>query len=170
MLYIRTLAPSLLYGDSAEFQTIAYTLGIGHPTGYPIYVLLAKLFTFLPVGDIAYRVNLFSAFSAALTVALVYLITRKLGAMHISAVYGSLALILTPLFWKHASIAEIYAPSAACLAFVLFFVLQWKETNNPRWLFLAGFVRRFEFGHSYNCGAQRNSDSSFSTFIHSSAG
>src|SRR5688572_22397237 len=90
VLYIRTLAPSLLYGDSAEFQTIAYTLGIGHPTGYPIYVLLAKLFTFLPVGDIAYRVNLFSAFSAALTVTLVYLITRKLGAANSAAMYGSL--------------------------------------------------------------------------------
>src|SRR5215213_3002054 len=96
-LYMRTLAPSLLYGDSAEFQTIAYTLGIGHPTGYPIYVLLAKLFTFLLVGDIAYRVNLFSAFCAALTVVFVYLITRRLGAMHIPAVYGSLALMLTPL-------------------------------------------------------------------------
>ncbi|MBK8822702.1 MAG: DUF2723 domain-containing protein [Anaerolineales bacterium] len=55
-LYLRTLAPSLLYGDSAEFQTIAFTLGLGHPTGYPVYILLAKLFTFLPFGDIAYRV------------------------------------------------------------------------------------------------------------------
>lgn len=145
-LYIRTLAPSLLYGDSAEFQTIAYTLGVGHPTGYPIYVLLAKLFTFLPVGDIAYRVNLFSAFSAALTVTLVYLITRKLGAIYAAAIYGSLALALMPLFWKHASIAEIYAPSAACLALVLFFVLQWKETNNPRWLFLAGLFGGLSLG------------------------
>ena len=68
VLYIRTLAPSLLFGDSAEFQTIAYTLGMGHPTGYPIYILLAKLFTIIPVGDVAYRVNLFSAFCAALTV------------------------------------------------------------------------------------------------------
>ena len=57
-LYVRTLAPSLLYGDSAEFQTIAYTLGIGHPTGYPVYILLANLFTFLPVADIAYRVKM----------------------------------------------------------------------------------------------------------------
>src|SRR4030095_4765826 len=98
VLYIRTLAPSLLYGDSAEFQTIAYTLGIGHPTGYPVYILLAKLFTFIPVGEIAYRVNLFSAFCAALTVGLIFLILRKLGAMHTGAVYGSLALALIPLF------------------------------------------------------------------------
>ena len=146
VLYVRTLAPSLLYGDSAEFQTIAYTLGIGHPTGYSIYVLLAKLFTFLPVGDIAYRVNLFSGFSATLTVAILYLITRKLCAIYSAAIYSSLALALMPLFWKHASIAEIYAPSAACLALVLFFVLQWKETNNPRWLFLAGLFGGLSLG------------------------
>jgi len=145
-LYIRTLAPSLLYGDSAEFQTIAYTLGIGHPTGYPIYVLLAKLFTFLLVGDIAYRVNLFSAVCAALTVVFVYLITRRLGAMHIPAVYGSLALMLTPLFWKHASIAEIYTLSALCLAAVLFAVLQWKDLNNASWLFLAGLFGGLSLG------------------------
>jgi len=145
-LYLRTLAPSLLFGDSAEFQTIAYTLGIGHPTGYFIYVLLAKLFTFLPIGDIAWRVNLFSAFCAALTVALVYLITRKLGAQIVPAMYGSLALALAPLFWKHASIAEIYAPSAACLAFILLTVLHWKETNNPRWLFVAGLFGGLSLG------------------------
>ncbi len=146
VLFIRTLAPSLLYGDSAEFQTIAYTLGVGHPTGYPIYVLLAKLFTFVPVGDVAYRVNLFSAFCAALTVALVFLIIRKLGAMYAAAVYGSLALALTPLFWKHASIAEIYAPAAAYLAFILFAVFQWKETANPRWIFLAGLFGGLSLG------------------------
>jgi Protein O-mannosyl-transferase TMEM260-like len=145
-LYVRTLASTLLYGDSAEFQTIAYTLGVGHPTGYSIYVLLAKLFTFLPVGDIAYRVNLFSAFSAALTVTLVYLITRKLGAISAAALYGSLVLALMPLFWKHASIAEIYAPSAACLALILFFVFQWKQTSNPRWLFLAGLFGGLSLG------------------------
>ena len=145
-LYIRTLAPSLLYGDSAEFQTVAYTLGIGHPTGYPVYILLARVFTLIPAGDIAYRVNLFSAFCAALTVALAYLIIRKLGGKTIPAIYGSLVLMLVPLFWKHASIAEIYAPSAACLAFILFAVLHWKETNNPRWLFTAGFMGGLSLG------------------------
>src|SRR5688572_17522990 len=138
VLYIRTLAPSLLYGDSAEFQTIAYTLGVGHPTGYPIYVLFAKLFTFIPFGEIANRVNLFSAFCAALTIALVYLTIRKLGGAYVTAVYGSLTLALTPLFWKHTSIAEIYAPSSACLVFILFAVFQWKQTNHSQWLFVAG--------------------------------
>jgi hypothetical protein len=145
-IYVRTLAPSLLFGDSAEFQTIAYTLGIGHPTGYPVYILLAKVFTFIPINDVAYRVNLFSAFCAALTVTLVYLIVRKLGGKVIPAVYGSLALMLVPLFWKHASIAEIYTASAACLTFILFAILQWKETNHPRWLFIAGLFGGLSLG------------------------
>lgn len=145
-LYLRTLAPSLLYGDSAEFQTIAYTLGIGHPTGYPVYILLAKLFTLLPWGEVAYRVNLCSACCAALTVSFVYLIARKLGAELIPALYSALLLTIAPLFWKNACIAEIYAASALCLALILFSVMQWKATNAPRWLFLAGMVGGLSLG------------------------
>lgn len=73
-LYVRTLAPSLLWGDSAEFQTLSYTLGMSHPSGYMTQIMLGKLFTYLPVGNIAYRVNLMSAFFGALAVAQVYLI------------------------------------------------------------------------------------------------
>src|SRR5215212_10615094 len=78
-LYVRTLAPALLLGDGAEFQILAATLGIAHPTGYPIYLLLGKLFTWLPIGSIAYRVNLLSASAGALALALLYLIGRTLG-------------------------------------------------------------------------------------------
>src|SRR5437899_1936066 len=49
-LYVRTLAPSVLPGDYAEFQMCAAVLGVPHPTGYPLYILLGKLFTLLPAG------------------------------------------------------------------------------------------------------------------------
>lgn len=76
ILYLSTLAPSVvtLFDDSLEFQLVAYQLGIAHPTGYPLYTLLGKLFTFLPIGNIAYRVNLMSAFFGAATVGLLYLL------------------------------------------------------------------------------------------------
>lgn len=145
-LYLRTLAPSLLYGDSAEFQTIAYTLGLGHPTGYPVYVLLAKLFTFLPIGEIAWRVNFFSAFCAALTVTIIFLIDRQLGAASIPALFGALTLAVAPLFWKQAAIAEVYAPGAAFLALVFYAVLRWRETKASRWLSLAGLLGGLSLG------------------------
>src|SRR6266542_808761 len=53
-LYVYTLAPTVLPGDYAEFQMCAAILGIPHPTGYPLYILLGKVFTLLPVGDVAY--------------------------------------------------------------------------------------------------------------------
>ena len=65
VLYLRTLAPGVLHYDrpamldSAMFQAQLSTLGITHPTGYPTYTMLGHLFTYLPVGDEAYRVNLF---------------------------------------------------------------------------------------------------------------
>src|SRR3954467_2461178 len=70
-LYLRTLAPAVLVGDSGEFQFTGYILGVPHPTGYPLYTLLSKIFTWLPVGDVAYRVNLSSAVYAALACGLV---------------------------------------------------------------------------------------------------
>ncbi len=63
LAYLYTLAPSVstIFDDTLEFQVVIPQLGIAHPTGYPLFVLLGKLFTLLPVGDIAYRTNLLSA-------------------------------------------------------------------------------------------------------------
>ncbi len=81
-LYISTLAPSVatLFDDSLEFQLVTYRLGIAHPTGYPLYTILGRLFTFLPLGDVAYRVNLMSALFGAATVSLVYLLILQIAA------------------------------------------------------------------------------------------
>ena len=78
-LYVSTLAPSVvtLFDDSLEFQLVTYQLGIAHPTGYPLYTLVGKLFTLLPVGNVAYRVNLMSAVFGAATVSLLFLFIRR---------------------------------------------------------------------------------------------
>src|SRR5271157_109392 len=78
ILYILTLAPSVIAGDSGELTTEIYQMGACHPPGYPLYGILGKLFTFLPVGDIAYRVNLYVAFSGAFAIFMFYLVMVKL--------------------------------------------------------------------------------------------
>ena len=134
-LYIRTLAPGLLYGDSGEFQTVVYSLGMTHPTGYPIYVLFGRLFTMLPLGDPAWRVNLFSAVLGALTVANVYLMVRMLSGWRIAAATAAITLAVTPLFWYFSVITELYIPACAFLSGVLLFLLLWRQTG--KWLWLA---------------------------------
>ncbi len=78
LLYVSTMAPSVAPGDSAEFQFVPYILGIAHPPGYALYILLGKLFTLLPLGSVAYRMNLFTALCGALAVSLTYLIILQL--------------------------------------------------------------------------------------------
>src|SRR6476646_8512917 len=91
-LYVRTAAPSVLSGDSAEFQMAAPLLGVPHPTTYPLYVLLGKLATLvIPFGDLAWRVTLVSVVCAALAVALFYTVSRRLIASAPAALVGSLA-------------------------------------------------------------------------------
>src|SRR5437762_3277993 len=76
-VYVRTLAPTVAGGDSGELITAAYTLGVAHPPGYPLYTLLAKLFTLIPIGTIAWRVNLFSAVCGAGAATLIFLAVAR---------------------------------------------------------------------------------------------
>jgi hypothetical protein len=145
-LYVRTVAPSLLWGDSAEFQTLSYFLGMSHPSGYMTQIMIGKLFTYIPIGNIAYRVNLMSASFGALAVAQVYLIVRLLGGWRIPAISASMMLTLTPLFWWRALIAESYAPAAGMITTVWLFFLLWRRTQKWIYLFLAGLAGGLSVG------------------------
>jgi Na+-transporting NADH:ubiquinone oxidoreductase subunit NqrA len=95
-LYLRTLSPTVLYLqdpkllDAVMVQMQVAVLGITHPTGYPTYLMLTHLFTYLPIGDVAYRVNLGSAFYAALAVVAVYLTGLLLSKRVVAAAAGGL--------------------------------------------------------------------------------
>ncbi|MBE9565334.1 MAG: DUF2723 domain-containing protein, partial [Proteobacteria bacterium] len=71
-VYLLTIIPTVVDQDSGELVAVAHGLGVAHPTGYPLWTLLARAFDFLPVGHTsAYRVALLSAVSAAGAAALV---------------------------------------------------------------------------------------------------
>src|SRR2546429_59871 len=80
--YRRGLAPGLLWGDSAEMQTLAAVGGVAHPTGYPLFTLVGRIFTAIGRGEPAFRANLLSATFAAATLALLvaFLLRRGAGA------------------------------------------------------------------------------------------
>lgn len=145
-LYIRTLAPSLLWGDSAEFQTLSYTLGMTHHTGYATQIIFGKIFTLIPFNSIAWRVNLMSAFFGALAVANTFLIVRLLTGSRVAAMSASLVLALTEGFWWRALVAESYAPAAGMLATVWLLFLLWRNSGKPIHLFLAGLAGGLSLG------------------------
>jgi len=136
-LYTRTLAPWVLPADSGEFQVLVYQVGIAHTTGYPVYMLLGKLFiTLVPVGDVAYRVNLFSAFAGALAVAGAYLCAKLLSKSHWASLVSALALTVSYTLWSQSIIAEVYTPGAAFLVAVWLALLVWYQSGS-RWALFA---------------------------------
>ncbi|MGD2039895.1 MAG: DUF2723 domain-containing protein [Anaerolineae bacterium] len=133
-LYLQTLAPSVvtLFDDSLEFPLVAHRLAIAHPTGYPLYTLLGKLFTFGPWPNTAWGVNLLSAVAGAVTIACVYLVIRQLVPRRLAAALGAIALAVSPVFWSQAVIAEVYTLNSAFIAALLWLALRWaREPLRP---------------------------------------
>jgi hypothetical protein len=160
VLYLSTLAPTVLFADGGEFQFVPYILGIAHPTGYPLYLLLGWAWSHaLPFGDVAYRMNLFSALWAALAVGLSYplaLRVVRLGAPGINPLAARLAattaaacFAVGQTFWSQSIIAEVYSFNAFFAALVLLLFLRLaehalgEEAPPPRYLPCIGhFARR----------------------------
>ncbi|OGF47428.1 MAG: hypothetical protein A2452_02790 [Candidatus Firestonebacteria bacterium RIFOXYC2_FULL_39_67] len=76
--FLLTACPTIYVGDSGEIIAAAYTLGIPHPPGYPLYIIVSKLMTFIPVGGIAFRVNLLAGLFAAIACSVLFLLLKSL--------------------------------------------------------------------------------------------
>jgi len=140
VLYIFTLAPTVVGGDSGELTAAAVTGGVPHPPGYPVFILLARLFAALPFGhSIAWRVNLLSAVAtaaaASLLCATVQLWTRRAAAGLLAAgLFGT-----NPLVWHYATTAEVFGLNAMFGALALFLWLRIERTQTRRQVFALAF-------------------------------
>ena len=121
VLYIATLTPSVAGGDSGELAAAALTGGVPHPSGYPLFALLARLFAALPLGHSPiWRVNMLSAVSMAaaggLLCAVVQSWTRNAAAgLMAAALFGT-----SPVVWSNATSAEVFGLNAAFVALALY--------------------------------------------------
>ena len=152
-VYVATLAPTVLpYGtpytlDSPMLQAAVPVLGLGHPTGYPTYMMLTHLFTYLPLGDAAYRVNLASAVYGVAAVAAVYAAGLLLCRRVVAAAAGALAFGLSGAFWSQAVIAEVYTLNALFVALVLLLLLLWRDRRDDRLLLPAATLVGLSLTH-----------------------
>ncbi|HET7696104.1 MAG TPA: DUF2723 domain-containing protein [Vicinamibacterales bacterium] len=147
-LFAATLQPD--FGgpeDTPKFQFIGYVLGIPHPPGYPLYVLLSHVFTAIPIGTIAYRANLFSAVMAAIACALAYAIARQLGATRWTAACAAMGLATGASFWRSAVFAEVYSLAAVMAGLVITLLLAWGARGRSGWLVAAFGAFAFGLGN-----------------------
>ncbi len=118
VVYLLTLAREITFVDSGELAAVAATLGIAHPPGYPLFTLLGRLLAMLPIGTVAFRVGLLSAFTTSLAALLLYRLAVMItgcilpragaAARELAPLAGALlfAFALTP--WSQAAVVEIY--------------------------------------------------------------
>ena len=139
ILYGLTLCPTVYWYDSAEFAASAASLGVPHPPGYPLYTLIAHVFTWLP-GEPAFDVNLMSLAFGVASVVLVCVLTRRLGGSWVAAVSASTLLATMVSFWTNAVVAEVYTPGLFFTLGVVAILERAHAENRPGLLTLAGLV------------------------------
>jgi hypothetical protein len=119
-LYAASAPRTVAAEDDGLFVLSSYFLGIEHPPGYPLFTLIGHLFTKLPIGSVAYRVHLASAFFGALACATVWLCARRLVPGRLPAFLAALGLGLSPVFWSQSIIADVYSLNAFLFALLVY--------------------------------------------------
>ena len=149
-VYAMTLSPTVAWRnfgeDSGDLLVASATLGIPHPTGYPLYVLLGRVAGFLPLGTLAFRINLVSALAGAASVFFLACLTFELtgassgaGAWLASAT-AALLYAFSQGAWSQSSVAEVYALNAAFLGAILWALARADRTGGFRPLALAAYL------------------------------
>ncbi|MBN1218308.1 MAG: DUF2723 domain-containing protein [Anaerolineae bacterium] len=144
-LYLATLSPGVVGGDAGEHQFAVPLLGIPHATGYPLYVLVGKLWTMLiPLDSMAWRMNLFSAVSGAVAAALTALVVLRLTEDDIQntkhtpwagAVIAGMTLACGLTLWQWSIIAGVRSVNVLFFALMTLLAIIWQqqmEQGNPR--------------------------------------
>lgn len=130
LVYLRTLSPGMQMGDGTELATCAYVLGVPHPTGYPLYMLVLKLWLLITMhGEVIVRTTLFNAIAmsaaAELTTRIAFDLLSRLfsdwseKALLLAATAAGLSTAFLRFHWENAVVTEVYALEFLLMLFFL---------------------------------------------------
>ncbi|MFT3847062.1 MAG: DUF2723 domain-containing protein [Lacibacter sp.] len=174
-VYILTMEPTGSLWDCGEFVSTAYKLGIPHPPGAPLFILMGRLFTLFTPHDAAVGVNLMSALASGFTILFLFWTITHFGRRLVqkgteeltgnqifnvmaAGVIGALAYTFSDSFWFSAVEGEVYAMSSFFTAIVFWAILKWehedvkagdddmKRTHAERWIVLIFFLMGLSIG------------------------
>jgi tetratricopeptide (TPR) repeat protein len=159
-MYLFTLCPTIYWEDSAAFSSVHALLGIPHSPGFPIYVLLGRLFLLFPVTDTAFLSNLMSAFWGSISLVILFLLIcslkwndkNKLVPLDpiylLSSMAGVLFLAFTSSFWLQTVRAEVYTLNLFFTVILIFLAIKWADNDSSLDSFKLFALFSFVFGLS----------------------
>ena len=147
LVYLFTTSPTVYLGDSGEFIASTFCLGNPHNSGYPLYALIGKIFSVIPLGNVAFRLNLMSACFGSLAVWLTYRIIMRMTHSLIPALSAALLFAFSSTLWSQTSCAEVYTFHAFFVALIITLLFWWHETMSLDRLFVFAFVVGLSFGN-----------------------
>ncbi len=138
------MVTSVYLGDSGELISMIYTLGLAHPTGFPFYIMLGKVFSLLPLANVAFKLNFMSGLFAAFIPVIIFYIVRILLKeeknkilKYTLAISASLIFMSSYTVWSQAVAARIYTLNAFfCASALLLFLyfIEIKASNKALYL------------------------------------
>ncbi|MBM3316040.1 DUF2723 domain-containing protein, partial [candidate division WOR-3 bacterium] len=140
-VYLYTVAPTAAFWDCGELIAVSHIQGVPHPPGAPLFVMLGRIFSMLPLAEeAAMRVNLIPVLFGAASCGLIYLLVVKLiGAYvakeperyrwlpHVAGVFGALMCGFAYSYWDNCVEAEVYGPCVVVALSVLYMALVWRD-------------------------------------------
>src|SRR5258705_1618324 len=142
VLYLVTMAPSTAMWDTSEYIAAAYTFGLPHPPGNPVFVIIGRVFSILPIASsVAVRINILAAVCSAVSSGMWFLITERvlvswfpqrwqriLGGV-IAAMIGATAFTV----WNQAGgNKKGYTVSAVVIALISWLLIRWSDDPDGR--------------------------------------
>ena len=146
IVYSFTMAPTVSLWDCGEFIATSVILGIPHPPGTPLYLIISNFFSQLPLfNNLAARVNLVSPITSALAVMFLYMIIvylleefnnkitpevtshNKSLMIYVASFIGAMTFAVTDSHWFNAVEAEVYSLSTFFTAIVIWLILKWSR-------------------------------------------
>jgi hypothetical protein len=132
VVYAATALRGVSFGDWAEMQQVPARLEVPHATGFPLYVLLGKAFSLIPVGSVAFRATLLSAVAAAGSIGMLVLIAGRLGVRPVIALAAGIALAGTAVLWEEATFSEMNTLHLFLSAILVHRALVWRDERRDR--------------------------------------
>jgi hypothetical protein len=133
--------------DSPKFQFVGRVLGTSHSPGYPFYAMATWAFSYLPVGTLAYRINLFSAVCGSLSCLCIFLTARRLGVTRLLSATAALAAATSFPVWSNSITAEVYTLAAALSGLAVYWVIAFAQTGAAWRLYAACAMWAMGFGN-----------------------